>query len=146
MANLASTGTPYTAPVESILYKYRAHLQEELDKVDANIGKGLMLRQPRSLYEEGKRSSTLLKVKTIHDEEAQFMDHDPCKSTNYGRLEALTLETPDGRQFSCGTGLTDTDQDNPPTIWSLVTYHYTEPMDNSYPRFPICIAERTDLD
>ena len=92
MANVASTGTPYTAPVESILYKYRAHLQEELDKVDDNVGKGLMLRQPRSLYEEGKRSSTLLKVKTIHDEETQVIAHQHCKRRNYGRLGALTLK------------------------------------------------------
>jgi len=146
MANVASVGTPYAAPVESILCKSRAHLQEELDKVDANGGEGLMLRQPGSLYEEGKRSSTLLKVKTTHDEEAQVMAHEPGKGRNSGRLGALTLETPDGRQFSCGTGLTDKDRDKPPAIGSLVTYRYTELMDNSYPRFPVCIAERTDLD
>ena len=73
LANVASAGTPYAAPVKSIQYKSRAHLQEELDEVDANGGKGLM---PGSLYEEGKRSLTLLRVKTIHDEEAQVMNHD----------------------------------------------------------------------
>ena len=46
-----------------------AHLKEELQRVEAPGGEGLMLRQPSSIYVAG-RSSTLLKVKTFQDAEA----------------------------------------------------------------------------
>jgi DNA ligase len=42
------------------------HLREELARVEALGGEGLMLRMPRSRYEHC-RSSTLLKVKTFHE-------------------------------------------------------------------------------
>ena len=50
------------------------HLREELARVEALGGEGLMLRQPGSKYEVG-RSTTLLKVKTFHDAEARVVDH-----------------------------------------------------------------------
>ena len=62
------------------------------------------------------------------------------------RTGALTLETPDGRQFSCGSGLTDHDRKNPPPIGSVVTYRFTELMENGYPRFPVYDGPRSDLD
>ncbi len=48
-----------------------------------------------------------LTVKPVHDEEAKVVGHEPGKGRNHGRLGALTLITPDGRQFSCGSGQDD---------------------------------------
>ena len=42
---------------------------EEMDKVTAGKGEGMMIRDPDSKY-EGKRSDTLLKVKKFDDAEA----------------------------------------------------------------------------
>ncbi len=53
-----------------------SHLKEELQRVEALGGEGLMLRQPESKYVAG-RSSTLLKVKTFHDAEAEVIGHQP---------------------------------------------------------------------
>ena len=36
-----------------------------------------------------------------------MVGHEPGKGQNAGKCGALTLETPDGRRFSCGSGLTD---------------------------------------
>ena len=171
------------------------HLMSELKAVEAKGGEGLMLRQPRSLYDTGgstrqprvvtphggvtigcagsgmfprkspvmirrpprllllllflflvlllllllsgvitnntntrphtrapgRRSSSLLKVKSQHDEEAQVVSHEGGKGRNAYRCGALTLRTPDGREFSCGSGMTDADRAKPPPIGSIVT-------------------------
>jgi ATP-dependent DNA ligase len=47
-------------------------------------GEGIMLRQPKSLYEHN-RSHTLLKVKFFHDEEAKVTGHE----NGSGRLQHL---------------------------------------------------------
>ena len=70
-----------------------AHLREELARVEALGGEGLMLRQPGSKYVPG-RSTTLLKVKTFHDAEAKVIDHAPGTGKHKGRLGALLVRLP----------------------------------------------------
>ena len=50
------------------------HLREELRRVEALGGEGLMLRKAGSRYEVG-RSSSLLKVKSFFDAEARVIEH-----------------------------------------------------------------------
>ena len=50
------------------------HLTEELDKVTASGGEGMMIKDPNSHY-EGKRSEKLLKVKKFDDAEATVIGH-----------------------------------------------------------------------
>lgn len=138
------SGCPYAAPVGVVLCKCAAHLKAELAQVDAKGGEGLMLREPKSLY-ENKRSKTLRKVKSLSDEEAKVVGHEGGRGIAF-RLGALTLMTPDGRQFSCGTGFSAEDRKHPPAIGSIVTYRFTELMDNGYPRFPVYVGPRIDID
>jgi len=139
-----ASGCPYAAPVGTVRCEGREHLRRELAKVEAKGGEGLMLRQPGTLYEK-KRSKTLLKVKSTHDEEAKVVGHEGGTGKNAFRCGALTLVTPDGRQFSCGSGLSDHDRLHPPAINSVVTYRFTELMENGYPRFPVFVGPRIDL-
>jgi DNA ligase-1 len=74
------------------------HLRDELMRVEAVGGEGLMLRQPASRYEIG-RSSTLLKVKRFQDTEARVLEHLPGHGRHQGRLGALLVELPDARLF-----------------------------------------------
>lgn len=46
----------------------------ELDKVVANGGEGVMIKDPLSQY-ENRRSEKLLKVKTFEDAEATVIGH-----------------------------------------------------------------------
>jgi len=119
------------------------HLQEELARVNGLGGEGLMLRQPGSLYEAG-RSSTLLKVKTFHDAEAQVLEHLPGTGRHKGRLGALSVALADGTQFSVGTGLTDAERESPPPIGSMITFRYQELSDRGVPRFPSFVRIRRD--
>jgi DNA ligase-1 len=121
------------------------HLREELAKVEAMGGEGLMLRQPESHYEVG-RSTTLLKVKTFRDAEARVIEHLPGAGRHKGRLGALAVELPDGTTFSVGTGFSDAQRQNPPAIGSLITFRYQELSDRGVPRFPSFVCVRPEAD
>ncbi len=121
------------------------HVREELQRVEALGGEGLMLREPGSHYEAG-RSHTLLKVKSFLDAEARVVGHQAGAGKHKGRLGALLVEMPDGKQFAIGTGMSDAERANPPPIDSLVTYRYQELTDRGVPRFPSFLRVRTDVD
>jgi len=112
-----------------------SQLREELARVEALGGEGLMLRQPGSAYEIG-RSFTLLKVKTFRDAEAVVLGHQPGKGKFKGLLGALTVQLPDGTEFSVGTGFSDAQRAAPPPAGSVITFRYQELSDGGVPRFP----------
>jgi DNA ligase 1 len=112
-----------------------AQLREELARIEALGGEGLMLRQPGSKYEVG-RSFTLLKIKSFHDAEAVVLNHQPGKGKYKGLLGALGVRLPDGTEFSVGTGFSDAQRKAPPPIGSIITFRYQELSDGGVPRFP----------
>jgi hypothetical protein len=86
-----------------------------------------------------------LSVKPWFDEEAKVIAHEEGSGRNQGRMGALTLSTPDGRQFSCGTGFNDAQRNKPPKIGSIVTYKYTELINFVFPRFPVFVYDLFDF-
>ena len=109
-------------------------LMKRLGEVVKAGGEGLMLHRADALYETG-RSDVLLKVKQWHDAEARVIAHLPGKGKHFGRLGALKVRAPDGREFSLGTGFTDAQRLAPPAIGSTVTYRYRELTAKGMPRF-----------
>ena len=120
------------------------HLRAELARVEALGGEGLMMRQPGSRYEVG-RSTTLLKVKSFRDAEAQVRGHQPGAGRHKGRLGALLVELPDGTRFSVGTGFSDAERAAPPAIGSVITFRYQELSDGGVPRFPSYVGVRDEV-
>lgn len=120
------------------------HLRQQLEHVENLGGEGLMLRQPESAYEVG-RSTTLFKVKTFHDAEAKVIGHVAGAGRHKGRLGALRVVTPEGIEFSVGTGLSDKQRESPPDIGRVITYRYQELSDAGVPRFPTYVGERHDF-
>lgn len=120
------------------------HLREELQRVEALGGEGLMLRQPRSPYVAG-RSTTLLKVKTFHDAEATVIGHAPGAGKHKGRLGALIVQLADGTKFNVGTGFSDEERESPPAIGTVITFRYQELSNDGVPRFPSYVGERIDV-
>jgi DNA ligase-1 len=125
--------------------KSKEHMNELLAKVEKAGGEGLMIRKPKSLYER-KRSHTLLKVKSFHDEEGILTGYQTGHGKNTGLTGALLLKTPDGRQVKVGTGLTDAERRRPPPKGSVITYKYFEITKDGSPRFPAFVCVRTDID
>jgi len=121
------------------------HLREELGRVEALGGEGLMLREPGSSYVVG-RSTSLLKVKTFHDAEARVIGHAPGAGKHKGRVGALIVELPDGTRFNVGTGLSDAEREAPPALGAVITFRYQELSDDGVPRFPSYVGERIDVE
>ncbi len=141
---LSGEKLPYVEAHAHILCKSLEHLREELNRVEALGGEGLMLRQPGSLYEIG-RSSTLLKVKTFHDDEATVIGHTAGAGKHKGRVGALQVRLKNGIEFSVGTGLSDKERSSPPAVGSLITFRYQELSDAGVPCFPSYVGVRSDL-
>jgi DNA ligase-1 len=118
-------------------------LRAELARVEALGGEGLMLRQPGSKYVVG-RSATLLKVKTFHDAEAVVINHQGGAGRHKGRMGALLVRMPNGTEFAIGTGFSDRERENPPSIGATVTFRYQELSDAGVPRFPSWVGVRLD--
>jgi DNA ligase-1 len=133
----------HSVKLEQTPCKGLLHLREELAKVEAKGGEGLMLRQPGSLYEP-KRSRTLLKVKTFLDAEATVISYEPGKGKHTGRMGAVNVRTPDGREFSVGTGFDDKERENPPPIGCTLQYSYQELSKYGIPRFPVFLRIREE--
>lgn len=121
------------------------HVFEELVKIEKIGGEGLMLRKPKSKYEP-KRSNTLLKVKSFHDEEGTLIGYSDGKGKYVdGMVGALILKLKNGVEVNVGTGLNDELRKNPPPIGSLIKYKFFEKGANGAPRFPVFVEVRTDL-
>jgi len=57
-------------------------------------------------------------------------------------LGALRVRTPEGREFSLGTGFSDEQRRNSPPVGTTVTYRYRELTPAGLPRFPRYLRER----
>jgi DNA ligase-1 len=141
---LAKGGPSFAQPHAHERCKNLDALRAELARIEALGGEGLMLRQPGSKYAVG-RSSTLLKVKTFHDAEAVVVGHQAGAGRHVGRLGALLVRLADGTDFAIGTGFSDRERANPPTIGSTVTFRYQELSDGGVPRFPSYVGVRLDV-
>ena len=131
---VAAVNSPYLKLIPQQRLKDQAALQRKLDEVVAGGGEGLMLHRADSLYATG-RGGALLKLKTYQDAEAVVIAHLPGKGRNLGRLGALLVEMPDGKQFKIGSGFSDQERENPPPIGALVSYKYYGLSRRGIPRF-----------
>ena len=121
----------------------RAHLLAERDRMVEAGGEGLMIREPESAY-EGRRSGTLLKVKTHEDAEAVVIGYKPGRGKFEGMVGSLRVRSEDGREFSVGSGLTLELWKKPPAVGSVITYRFRGLTKNGLPRFPTFWRKRSD--
>lgn len=81
-----------------------AHLQRELARIETLGGEGVMLRAASSSYATG-RSSTLLKVKTMHDAEGKVIAHEATSILVQALGDSNGVGA--GAKFKLGTGFSD---------------------------------------
>lgn len=124
---------PHMRILRQIKVRDRDHVAKELDLVVSQGGEGLMLRKPGSLY-EACRSDTLLKVKKFSDAEAVVVSHTIGKGRHLGRLGALVVRMPNGKEFNIGTGFSDADRRDPPPVGATITYSFTEHTESGLPK------------
>lgn len=121
----------------------RQQLQQELQRVEAFGGEGLIVRDPQAPYLSGRRPE-ILKVKSFTDAEALVVDHLPGQGANRGRLGSLLVELADGTRFKIGTGFSSAERDHPPPVGAVVTFKYYGFYPSGIPKFPSFLRLRQD--
>lgn len=130
----AAADWPGLQAVPQFELENRKALQQRLAAVVAAGGEGLMLHLASAPYVTG-RSPVLRKLKPLHDAEAVVLEVLPGRGRLAGRMGALRVQTPQGRQFLLGTGFSDAERDAPPAPGAVLTYTYRGLTDNGLPRF-----------
>ena len=125
---------PQLAAVEQTPIADRKALQRRLAATVAQGGEGLVLHLADAPY-RGGRSGTVFKLKPSLDTEATVVAHHPGRGKYAGRLGALEVRTPEGRQFLIGSGLSDAQRRDPPAVGSQITYRYRGLTSHGLPRF-----------
>lgn len=141
---IAALGIPHLQLVEQYKVTDRAALMQDLERVVAQGGEGLMLHRGASLY-RAARSDDLLKLKTYEDAEAVVIAHLPGKGKYEGMMGSLLVEMPDRRRFKIGTGFSDAQRADPPPIGSTITYKYFGKTNSELPRFASFLRVRDEL-
>ncbi|KAF7303756.1 SWIM-type domain-containing protein [Mycena indigotica] len=147
LKRLFGPGAKYECPevvlVEHEKAKSRQHVLDKLKEIEGLGGEGLMLRKAGSKY-EGRRSSTLLKVKTFYDAEAEVTGYTDGHGKHAGLVGALKCKMESGKAFNCGSGLTDKQRKDPPKIGRIIVYRFQELTRDGVPRFPTFVGEAID--
>jgi len=138
---VGKASVPWLQVVEQFRVADSTALTAMLEKVVAQGGEGLMLHRAEAPYLAGRRDD-LLKLKLYLDSEATVVAYLPGKGRHAGRVGALMVQSPEGRRFRLGTGLTDAQRENPPPIGSQVTYRYRGLTEKGQPRFPSFLRVR----
>jgi DNA ligase-1 len=136
-----SARSPHLRLVNQAKVRDALHLRQALKAVVQKGGEGLMIREPGSRYVR-KRSSTLLKVKNFKDAEASVIAHIPGKGKHKGRLGALRVRMPNGKEFKIGTGMSDAVRARPPRVGARITYSYMDKTKGGIPKGAGFVAVR----
>ena len=124
-------------------FEIKSHkaLQGKLEEIIALGGEGIMLRKKDSLYKKG-RNKSLLKLKPYYDAEAKVIAINEGKGKYKGKMGSITVETSQGIKFNVGSGFTDLERENPPSIGSIITYKYNGKTRKGKPRHPVFLRKR----
>ncbi|CAG9295382.1 DNA ligase [Celerinatantimonas diazotrophica] len=109
-------------------------LLNQLDKVVAHHGEGLVLHRKNALYMSG-RSGHLLKLKPYKDDEAVVIGYRDGHGKYQGLVGALKVRMADGTTFAIGSGLSDELRVHPPKLGSMITFRYNGMTSHDIPRF-----------
>jgi len=136
--------------VKQTKIKSRQHLSQLHKSITKHRGEGSMLRRAGSPY-ENKRSSSLLKLKNILEDDAVVVSHEKGSGKYSNMLGKLVVKWKKGKhkgvQFKVGSGLTDNERKNPNKFYPVgktVNIQFTEIQSSGKPRFPVLRGAHVD--
>jgi DNA ligase-1 len=124
----------YLEAIEQVTISSELELYQRLKHVVAQGAEGLMLHRKQATYATG-RTDNILKLKLKSDADAMVIGHTEGKGKYTGVMGALTVKMPNGIVFDIGTGFSDLERQNPPSIGTLISYHHIGFTKNGVPRF-----------
>ncbi|KAG2760289.1 hypothetical protein JG687_00006609 [Phytophthora cactorum] len=140
---VTKVSSKYIEWVEHTKCKSLEHLDEVFNEIEKLGGEGLMVREPGSKYTQG-RSSSLLKIKSFHDGEAEVLAYEDGKGKYVGMVGALRCRMASGKMFKVTSGLSDQQRGKPPAIGSIIVYKCQELTNDGIPRFPVFVGLTVD--
>lgn len=120
---LHSNPVPHLKVLKQAPIQNKQQLQNFLTEVTSHKGEGVVVRNPKVLYETGRLSSAL-KVKKYFDTECTVLEILPGKGKYLGKMGSVLCQTATGKQLKIGSGFKDKDRANPPAIGSKITFKY----------------------
>lgn len=139
-AQTALAGNSVSQVVEQTACTGKAQLDALFSDLVAKGAEGLMLRRPRSAYEQ-KRTDSLLKYKPFDTDEASVIGHMEGEGRLAGMVGSLICLWK-GKQFQVGAGMNDETRQHAPSIGAAITFCFQGITDGGIPRFPVFVAER----
>ncbi len=133
----------YTIVIEQEICRNEEHLMQRLKEIESLNGEGIILRKSGSSY-VNRRTNAMLKVKSFSEAEAVVVEHIPGAGRNKGRLGSILVELADGKRFAIGSGFSDYERHNPPSIGSLITFKHYGFTESGIPRFASFKGIRAD--
>jgi DNA ligase 1 len=138
--------------VEQIKIKNSQHLEDFYNSVLDEGGEGLILRDPSSLYVDG-RSPKMLKYKPSFDNEAVIVGYNEGNGRNTGKLGSFIVHPlvngePNRKGEFSISGMTDyirTNYKRTHPVGTVVTYSYRSLTNTGKPRHPVYRGIRTDV-
>jgi len=142
---------------EQIKIKSLKHLETIYKEVLKNGGEGVMIKDPKSQYED-KRSNYMLKYKPCFDAEAMIVDYKAGTGKYEGMLGGFVCRplisygnysVKDESYIFSISGMDDGIRDNyldTHPVGTVVTYEYSGKTDSGKPRFPRYIRIRDDIE
>lgn len=118
--------------IEHTLCMGQDHMEEFFESLIAEGAEGIVLRAPRSLY-ENRRSPKMLKYKPFDSDEATVIGHEP---------RALVVRWR-GVEFKLSAGIPADVLAHPPAIGSAVSFSFCGVTDSGCPRCTTYLIERS---
>lgn len=140
---VATSKNPQINVVPHSLVSSNVQIIEKLDKIERQGGEGVMLRVANASYKSG-RSNTLIKLKSYSDAEAMVIGYKAGKGKYSGMMGSIIVESAEGLQFLIGSGFTDSERENPPSIGTKINFRYNGKTQNGVPKFARYIKVRED--
>jgi len=136
---------------KQIKIKDQEHLNLMFKEITSQKGEGLMLREAGSLYEQ-KRSSTLLKMKPVHDCECRIIGYKAGTGKYQGMLGSFRccLIDADGEDSDIEFNLSGMDDSirrsyrKSHSLGTVITIQYNDTTKRGIPRFPRYLRIRSD--
>lgn len=142
-SKLSQVKSPYIELLKQEICKDKEHLEAKMKEIIQLNGEGVIIRDPKSEY-ENRRVKTMLKVKEFHDAEATVLSHHKGTGRLAHTMGAIEVKNDDGIIFRIGSGFDDSERAKPPKIGSRVTYRYFELSKDNVPRFPTFLRIRKE--
>ena len=120
--------------VEQAVMSDRAAMRSRLDSVVRAGGEGLVLHRADAPWVAG-RSTAVLKLKPLHDAEAQVLAVESGRGRLAGVMGALHVRNESGIEFRIGSGFTDAERRHPPAVGSWISYIHRGHTPAGVPRF-----------